>query len=73
MVRLGMLEDRFKLETERLEKSWIQFDRVTLCDYLVRDVEDPRINIQSILTRHFLIERLFAKRFDAVMEQELAA
>jgi len=49
----------------------MRYDRATLRDYLVRDVEDPRINIQSILTRHFLIERLFGKRFDVVMEQEL--
>lgn len=66
-----MLDDSFKLERERLKKSWMRYDRQTLRDYLVRDVEDPSINIQSILTRHFLIERLFGKRFDAIMEQEL--
>jgi hypothetical protein len=66
-----MLDDRFKLETERLKKSWMRYDRETLCDYLVRDVEDPRINVQSILTRHFLIRRLFSERFDELMEQEL--
>ena len=66
-----MLEDCFKLETERLKKSWMRYDRATLRDYLVQDVEDPRINVQSILTRHFLIERLFGTQFDAVMEQEL--
>jgi len=66
-----MLEDRFKLETVHLIKSWMRYDRATLHDYLVRDVEDPRINVQSILTRHFLIERLFSERFDALMEQEL--
>jgi hypothetical protein len=65
------VKERFKLETQRLGKSWMRHDRSTLRDYLVRDVEDPRINVQSILTRHFLIERLFAKRFDAVAEQEL--
>jgi len=69
--QVDMLEDRFKLETERLKESWMRYDRATLHDYLVRDVEDPRINVQSILTRHFLIERLFGKRFDAIMEQEL--
>jgi len=66
-----MLEDRFKLETERLKKSWMRYDRATLCDYLVRDVEDPRINVQSILTRHFLVERLFGERFNDLMEHEL--
>jgi ubiquinone/menaquinone biosynthesis C-methylase UbiE len=68
---MDMLEDRFKLETERLKKSWMRYDRATLCDYLVRDVEDPRINVQSILTRHFLIRQLFGKEFDELMEHEL--
>ncbi|MBL7187195.1 MAG: class I SAM-dependent methyltransferase [Phycisphaerae bacterium] len=49
----------------------MRHDRGTLRDYLVRDVEDPRINVQSILTRHFLVERLFGERFDLVAEQEL--
>jgi len=66
-----MLEDRFKLETEHLIKSWMRYGRATLCDYLVRDVEDPRINVQSILTRHFLIEHLFGDRFNDLMEHEL--
>ena len=52
-------------------KSWMRYGRGTLRDYLVRDVEDPRINVQSILTRHFLIHQLFGERFDCLMEQEL--
>ena len=66
-----MLDDRFKLETERLKKSWMRYDRDTLRDYLVQDVEDPRINVQSILMRHFLTRQLFGERFDLLMEQEL--
>ena len=66
-----MLENHFRLETENLKKSWMRHDQATLCNYLVRDVEDPRINIQSILTRHFLIEHLLGKRFEVLMEQEL--
>jgi len=65
------VEERFKLETERLIRSWMQYDPATLRDYLVEDVEDPRINVQSILTRHFLIERLFGEQFGDLMEQEL--
>ena len=65
------VEDRFKLETHRLAKSWMRHDRSVLRDYLVRDVEDPRINVQSILTRHFLVERLFGKRFESLAEHEL--
>jgi len=66
-----MVQDRFKLETQALRRSWMQYNSSSLRDYLVRDVQDPRINIQSILTRHFLIRRLFPGRFSAVMEQEL--
>jgi len=68
---LKIVEEHFKLETERLARSWMRYDRATLCDYLVEDVEDPRINMQSILTRHFLIERLFGERYDDLMEHEL--
>jgi SAM-dependent methyltransferase len=66
-----MLDDRFELETECLKKSWMRHDQATLRDYLVQDVEDPRINVQSVLTRHFLIKQLFGERFDDLMEQEL--
>lgn len=65
------MEERLKLETEHLAKSWMRHSRNTLRNYLVRDVEDPRINTQSILTRHFLIEQLFAGKFETLMEQEL--
>ncbi|MFH1719626.1 MAG: class I SAM-dependent methyltransferase [Planctomycetota bacterium] len=65
------MDKRFELETEHLTKSWTRYDADTLRDYLVQDVEDPRINVQSILTRHFLFERLFGERFGHLMEQEL--
>ncbi len=63
--------DRFKIESEGLAKSWQRYDSAHLRDYLVRGVEDPRINVQSILSRHFLIERLFGRRFEAVADAEL--
>jgi SAM-dependent methyltransferase len=34
-------------------------------------VQDPRINVQSILTRHFLTEQLFGAQFEALMKHEL--
>lgn len=49
----------------------MRHDRVILRDYLVQDVENPRINVQSILTRHFLIKRLFGERFNELMDHEL--
>jgi ubiquinone/menaquinone biosynthesis C-methylase UbiE len=65
------MEEQFKRETEALKRSWMRWSSEMLRDYLVQDVQDPRINTQSILTRHFLIERLFGERFSEVMEQEL--
>jgi hypothetical protein len=68
---MNMLDDRFKLETECLRRSWMRHDRNMLRDYLIQDVEDPRINVQSILTRHFLIRQLFDDQYDDLMEHEL--
>ncbi|MBN2592476.1 MAG: class I SAM-dependent methyltransferase [Sedimentisphaerales bacterium] len=65
------MKKSLKLETERLTRSWMRHDRIALRDYLVADVEDPRINVKSILTRHFLIERLFDERYNELMEHEL--
>jgi len=68
---LEAVEECFKREAEGLIRSWAKYDRDTLRDYMVQDVEDPRINVQSILTRHFLIERLFGEQFADLMEHEL--
>src|SRR2546430_6688944 len=58
-------------ETTKLKKSWMQYEPRMLCDYLVEETEEPRINVQSILSRHFLIEGLFGNRFTALKEAEL--
>ena len=62
---------RLKSETKKLEKSWMQYDEAMLRDYLVETVEDPRFNLQSILSRHFLIEALFEDRFASLQREEL--
>jgi SAM-dependent methyltransferase len=49
----------------------MQHDAGMLRDYLVGGVEDPRLNVQSILSRHFLTHALTGERFGALMEQEL--
>lgn len=50
----------------------MRHDQEMLRGYLVADVEDPRINVQSILTRHFLVEALFGpRRFAALKLAEL--
>jgi SAM-dependent methyltransferase len=64
------MDPLLQLESERLARSWRQYDAAMLRDYLVQDVEDPRINAQSILTRHFLIATLFGARFAGLAEQE---
>jgi SAM-dependent methyltransferase len=58
-------------ETERLKLSWSQHDPAMLRDYLVSQVEDPRLNLQSILTRHFLLHNLFGDRFSDLEGAEI--
>ena len=65
------MEPRFDRETADLARSWGKHDREVLRDYLVRDVEDPRINVQSVLTRHFLMERLWPGLFGQLKEHEI--
>lgn len=65
------MEPQFEQETTDLTRSWGKHDRDILRDYLVRDVEDPRINLQSVLTRHFLAERLWPGQFEMLREHEI--
>jgi SAM-dependent methyltransferase len=46
------------------EESWLR-------GYLIAGVEDPRLNLQSILSRHFLVRALFGARFDGLMTEEI--
>ena len=39
--------------------------------YLVSGYQNPRINVQSILVRHFLTRRLFGDDFDELMDEEI--
>jgi ubiquinone/menaquinone biosynthesis C-methylase UbiE len=57
-------------ESDKLARSWLQHDARMLRDYLVAGVEDPRLNLQSILSRHFLARALTAERYSALMEAE---
>jgi SAM-dependent methyltransferase len=65
------MDEVLKLETERLARSWMRHDESFLRDYLVADVEDPRINVQSVLSRHFILATLFGNRFEELMLHEL--
>src|ERR1041385_501494 len=57
-------------ESERLARSWMQHDSAWVRDYLIRGVEDPRLNLQSIFSRHFALRALFGDQFLELMEQE---
>lgn len=63
--------DWIAAETEQLRRAWNRHAPERLRDYLVSDVEHPCLNLPSILTRHFLIESLFADRFAELQQQEL--
>jgi SAM-dependent methyltransferase len=64
------LNQELLLETEKLARSWAQHERAWLRDYLVAGVEDPRFNLQSILSRHFLIRALVNDQFESLMRHE---
>jgi SAM-dependent methyltransferase len=64
------MDPALQQETERLARSWMRHEAGVLRDYLVAGVEDPRLNVQSVLSRHFILRALFGERFNALMEQE---
>jgi hypothetical protein len=63
-----LFEDK---ESERLRQSWQRHGAESLDTYLVSGVEDPRVNIQSILNRALLCEALFPGGFLALIDEEL--
>jgi len=64
--------DYIAKEQKQLQKSWARLAPEALDQYLVSGYQNPRINAQSILARHYLIRRLFGDEFDALMKDELA-
>jgi SAM-dependent methyltransferase len=65
-----MIRPSLQEESDKLARSWMQHDAGMLRDYLVAGVEDPRLNVQSVLSRHFLARALTVGRFSALMEHE---
>src|SRR6267154_2016553 len=65
------MKEELRRESETLTRCWMQHEATWLRDYLVNGVEDPRINVQSILSRHFLARALFGNIFEELMEQEV--
>jgi hypothetical protein len=64
------MHETLKLESENLARSWMRHEPAKLREYLVAGVEDPRINLQSILSRHFLVRSLFGERYRELMNHE---
>ncbi len=54
-----------------LERAWADLPSEMLDAYLVSGYQNPRINLQSILLRHYLIRRLFGDEFRELMEAEI--
>jgi hypothetical protein len=65
------MHESLQQETEKLVRSWMRHEQTMLRDYLVADVEDPRINVQSLISRQFLITAACGERFKELMDQEL--
>ena len=57
-------------ESNRLRAAWMRHDSEVLDHYLVTDVEDPRINLQSIISRSFLIDTIWPNEFTGLIREE---
>lgn len=64
------MNEKLQQESARLTRSWMRHPANWLRDYLVAGVEDPRLNLQSVLCRHFLVRALAGDGFDALMREE---
>lgn len=63
--------DCLQKESAELARAWDRHSHAFLREYLVRNVQDPRINLQSILLRHFLIRELFGEAFCSLEDHEI--
>jgi SAM-dependent methyltransferase len=64
-------ERAIRREETKLKQSWERFSEEALEAYLVSGYQNPRINAQSILARHFFIRQCFGAEFDGLMREEL--
>ena len=57
-------------ESDALREAWMRHEETFLGDYLVSEVEDPRIHFPSLLTRGMLVETLFpGKQRDLIWQE----
>ena len=68
---LGSLPLGPRLERFLLERTWNARSAAMLDRYLVSGYQNPRINLQSILLRHFLIERAVGPGFEELRAAEI--
>jgi len=64
-------EPMFESENVGLMWSWDRYPREHLDTYLVADIEDPRINCQSILSRTLIADSLWPNEFTELIDAEL--
>jgi hypothetical protein len=69
--RRSVTDDFLKQETAKLARSWMRHDATELGGYLVAEVEDPRVNVQSVRARHFVLAAFFGSKFGGLMDHEL--
>lgn len=62
---------QFDQETSLLKNIWNSKPRDFLKNYLVRGLHHPSIHMQSILTRHYLITKIFGTCFEKLKEDEI--
>jgi len=65
----GPIERR--IERRLLKQAWVNVPQERLQGYLVSSMQNPVINVQSILARHELIRELDGDMHDGLMEEEL--
>lgn len=66
-----MMDEALEGESARLKRSWDRHAADHLDRYLVYGVEDPRINVPSILTRAWIVDALFPSQFESLVSEEL--
>jgi len=64
------MANAFQLEHTNLRWSWDRYPCEHLDTYLVADIEDPRINCQSILTRSLIADSLWPNTFTDLIDAE---
>ena len=64
-------DQQLRAEEKKLRAKWQSSRPEILGHYLVTGVQDPRINVQSIMARHMFVRALFGSEFDSVMSEEL--